>query len=111
MAKEKTVRVTVANGHMLDDGKKQYLPGDGLDLPEEEAADLVERGVVEAGKEKSAGPPEAVLTKDAGNVEAGIKLVESADTPEALDAMLEGETRKGVLDAARQRRLDLGVNL
>ena len=59
------VSVTVCPGHCVDNGKKQYLPGESLKLDDAAAEDLIERGIVAPAKadQPSEDKPGAKKTK------------------------------------------------
>jgi hypothetical protein len=75
-----------------------YMPGEVVDLDEKEVSWLIKAGVID----KTPLPDDKVL-----NVADTVKLVQAAATIEELDALAEGESRKGVLTAIEVRRKEL----
>lgn len=80
---------------------KRYDPGEPIDLSEKDAASLLAC--------KAIGPAVAVNEpkKERLNVAETVKLVEASATLTDLEALTEGEDRKGVLEAIKKRGQEL----
>ena len=81
---------------------KKYGIGEEIILEEKQAEELAAFGAV--GEATGDAPDE----KTPNGAET-IKIVQAAATIEELDALAEGETRKGVLTAIDARRKELGA--
>jgi hypothetical protein len=107
------MKVEVLPGYHVDTKKRKepYFPGEKLDLDDQEANRLITAGVVKeakAGKDESSGGSGGGSGEGAPlNVPKTVELVVAAQTIEELDKLVEGETRKGVLDAIAKRRAEL----
>ena len=82
-------------------GDRLYEIGEEIILDEKQAKELTALGTV--GEATGDAPDERTP-----NVAETIKIVQAAATIEVLDALAEGETRKGVLAAIEARRKELG---
>lgn len=78
---------------------EMYAPGDPVEMSPALAAPLIEIKVLEE--------PGAVATAPRPNVPDSIAAVKAAATIEELDALVEGEDRKGVLAVIEARRKEL----
>lgn len=76
--------------------------GGGIELTEKETVGLEQFLDLVPGQASGKAPTL--------NVADTVKLVIAAETPEALDVLAEGETRKGVIDAIAKRRTELEQN-
>lgn len=87
---------------LLIHDNKEYQAGETIELDPAIGDPLVAIGTLGAMEET----PEVVLTKDLKGDEA-IALVKAAATAEDVKALIEGDTRKGVNEAAEARIAEL----
>jgi len=79
---------------------KTYLPGQQVELNEEEAERLQKRGIVGGEIKEKAEPPKQL------NVGDTVKLIEAVESVEALEPFAT-DKRKGVVDALQKRQEEL----
>jgi hypothetical protein len=93
------MKVEVLPGHSVVTEKKTHSPGESLTLEDADARRLVGKKIVKESESQPAGKQL--------NVAETVKLVDAAESVEALDALAATDERKGVLDAIAKRRAEL----
>jgi hypothetical protein len=102
-------KYVVVDGHKKIGGKT-LSPGDTVYCDEETAAKLRLQPVVEAAPPLPP-PPKAPEAPGATlNVAQMAEKIAACETAEAVDALIEGDTRKGVIDAAEKQKAKLAAD-
>jgi len=100
------MKVEVLPGWHVPTGlrKKPFFPGETLELDDKEGGRLIKAGVVKEVKVAAGGSQPL-------NVAETVKLIMEIDDAAELAKFLEGESRKGVLDAITKRTAQLEEQL
>lgn len=97
----------IVDGHKKIGGKT-LSPGDTVYCDAETAARLRLQPVVEVALPPPPPPPKAPEATGATlNVAQMAEKIAACETAEAVDALIEGDTRKGVIDAAEKQKAKL----
>jgi hypothetical protein len=100
----------IVDGHKKINGKS-HAPGEIIECDAETAARLRLQPVKEAEPATPPPPPQGSEAKgETLNVSQMAEKIATCETAEAVDALIEGDTRKGVIDAAEKQKAKLAAD-